>query len=772
MPRMLQRWVKKGGSSSAPRVTLAAFGKHPGWDDHMPGFGIDTEVLAHLKQAFYVSGLGAQIDSGAWERLDPEKRLPGFDHQLLWAHDVDVVVGEFWSSTDRKGRSKYPMVICLHAEGVDSAALLEEPLQILGQLKSACLATTSDSAVARACQSAHEQLQAWLSRRPPASGVETPSLETRRRFLDHHTLGPDSLGLLRVVHEIDSAAGGAGHRSSEASAALDPRPYHVRVPLCSDSWQESLLLWRQFFRAASPDSEPLLLFARRSAGWLDVVLSSGEGDDLFCLQASPKALPLATQVPYELAPDTRERLDRVKATLLSEQSVRAEPPPAARREPPTTVYPAPRAPVHATPHRGVWVLLAVVALLLAVGAGVWLYLSLPAPPSSHPGGQSPPLTNDPGGTLNAAAQQQIAKAQELQAAQAPSADSRTAQTQTAASQQDVPPPPTQRAETPPPLPSADPAAAPAALPQNELQKLEAALPVKPPASDQPADTAAPQPNPAAPALAQPDDEQFQKTLQEAQALVALQDYAKAIALADAALALRPQDPVARKLKIDAENGQSLQAMAAQDRAYQTAVQGARAALAQQDAGKGATLAEAALALRPSDPTALRLKADAQALQSAAAVRDQQSQFNTALQDAQAAMNRKDYAQAATSAEAALRLRPNDAAAARLKLEAQTQAALSEALQQPGTSTPRPDRQLTLEEELAALEVRYGLRVGEAGIIDRHGATARKYAGAPSGAQRTEDLAALRRLEDGFRAQGIDRAARLQKLREAMRNGRY
>ena len=54
----------------APAINLAAFGKHPGWDDHIPGIGLETEQLARLKQSFYVAGIGRQIDSGAWEKLD------------------------------------------------------------------------------------------------------------------------------------------------------------------------------------------------------------------------------------------------------------------------------------------------------------------------------------------------------------------------------------------------------------------------------------------------------------------------------------------------------------------------------------------------------------------------------------------------------------------------------------------------------------------------------------------------------------------------------
>src|SRR5688572_28846945 len=78
---MFQRLKPRGRNSAlaTPRLTFAAFGKHPGWDDHMPDIGVVTEALATLKQNLYVGGIGSQIDSGAWERLEPEKRIEGFE---------------------------------------------------------------------------------------------------------------------------------------------------------------------------------------------------------------------------------------------------------------------------------------------------------------------------------------------------------------------------------------------------------------------------------------------------------------------------------------------------------------------------------------------------------------------------------------------------------------------------------------------------------------------------------------------------------------------
>src|SRR5882724_3859710 len=120
MKDLFQRLKGPGGRAGSPvelRLTLGAFGKHPGWDDHILdrqrdlGLGPETETLGQVKQALYVAGIGGQIDSGAWDKLEPPKRLAGFDHTFLWLRPGHALVGRLWSSVDRKGRSKYPMVL-------------------------------------------------------------------------------------------------------------------------------------------------------------------------------------------------------------------------------------------------------------------------------------------------------------------------------------------------------------------------------------------------------------------------------------------------------------------------------------------------------------------------------------------------------------------------------------------------------------------------------------------------------------------------------------
>src|SRR5438105_10669471 len=85
-------------------VFLAAFGKHPGWNDFMDDLGLDTPRLIETRRLL----LGA-IDANAegWERLEESRRLANFRHALVWqpgGGDSDIVVARFWSSSDGKGR--------------------------------------------------------------------------------------------------------------------------------------------------------------------------------------------------------------------------------------------------------------------------------------------------------------------------------------------------------------------------------------------------------------------------------------------------------------------------------------------------------------------------------------------------------------------------------------------------------------------------------------------------------------------------------------------
>src|SRR6185503_18295903 len=130
-------------SPSGRYVALAAFGKHPGWDDHVEDLGLETESLNLAKTVLYVNGIGGQIDSGAWEKLDAAQQLPAFKHVFVWQRSGQILVGRLWSSGDGKSRKRYPMVICLHFMGVTLGWALKHALPALAELEEECARTTS-----------------------------------------------------------------------------------------------------------------------------------------------------------------------------------------------------------------------------------------------------------------------------------------------------------------------------------------------------------------------------------------------------------------------------------------------------------------------------------------------------------------------------------------------------------------------------------------------------------------------------------------------------
>jgi hypothetical protein len=328
--------------SAVPRLTLAAFGKHPGWDDHMPGIGMETETLAYVKQTLYVGGIGRQIDSGAWEKLEPNKRQEGFGHTFLWLRSGHTVLGQIWSSKDGKGRSKYPMILAIDGESVTAEFMLTSLRGGLENLREACKSAATAEQVATHCRAAQEQLRLVPGGNAGAP-ADAPAQPAARQFLERPELGPGRTGLLRVLHELAGAFDLSGQpRPTVRAGARGPRSLHLRVPFASDSEDQALVLWSSFLAAAVGPCEPLLLIARAGTEWVDVMVGEPTSDDFFCLQASLKGLPLATQIPYELTAESRQSLPGLETRFLGKAPAAVEtPPPIPPRDQPPPLPSAP-----------------------------------------------------------------------------------------------------------------------------------------------------------------------------------------------------------------------------------------------------------------------------------------------------------------------------------------------------------------------------------------------------------------------------------------------
>lgn len=356
-------------------VWLGAFGKHPGWDDHIADQGLETEFLVRVRRLLYVEGIGGNLDAGAWEELEDSERTPGFDHVFLWRTVEGLMVGRLWSSSDGKGRTRYPLVVCCQSRGLAAEWVVGPCLDRLEQLADECRRVTSAGQVIGAVDAARADLRR-LGRGAPAARREALAPPSAiARLHDQHAAAIGADGLLRVSYQMEREFSaflriedeGTGTRSR----TVDVRPRHMRVPACERDIGKACALWMQFLYGRADAAAPSLVFGRVGGGFVDVVVGEPGRGQIFCLQASPKRVPLTTEIPYNVDASFRAEQDaRIERGRNGEQrdmdlGVVTEEMPRARRPKP------------GGSHRGsrVGIVIVIIALLAAAGWAIKTVIS-------------------------------------------------------------------------------------------------------------------------------------------------------------------------------------------------------------------------------------------------------------------------------------------------------------------------------------------------------------------------------------------------------------
>lgn len=284
----LGRLAGGGAKTRGPRVLLGAFGKHPGWDDHLDDIGIETETLALARQFLYVEGIGGQLNAGAWDALPEEKRRAEFAHIFLWRRAGQTLAGRLWSSTDRKGRGRYPMVLCAQVNGLPLSWTLTRVLPRLEAVEDACRATNSADEVRAAVESARLDLVAEVSAGGGDGGVFSWPAEWRNQ-------GEAALRVLyRVRSQLSDYA--PGHKG-----AGPPREMRLSLAAGADP-AGTLQAWAGAFDALLDPAAPTLFLLPLDCGWLDVIVGEPVSESFFALRASAAAIAPTDQVPYTLDP--------------------------------------------------------------------------------------------------------------------------------------------------------------------------------------------------------------------------------------------------------------------------------------------------------------------------------------------------------------------------------------------------------------------------------------------------------------------------------------
>ncbi len=280
---------------------VGAFGKHPGWNDHLDDIGLDTEPLIAAKQYLYVQGIGGVIDAGQWEALPEGEALAEFKHTFVWMDDRETLVGRMWSSSDGKGRTKYPMVVSAHFSN-RAAAGIPDATALLEHLETGCRATESPDEVRALIGNARVSAAQMLESPAP---LGTP----RAEFLKTLAIDPNSDDAARIAYAAASdfasiESTGVGKVRINLKLGLFKGPaQHIRLPAIAEQPLVSQSFWRDFLAEYVPAGAPQLYLAPATSPWLDVIIGLPTARQLFCLRAGEKTLPPAHHIPFNL-PDT------------------------------------------------------------------------------------------------------------------------------------------------------------------------------------------------------------------------------------------------------------------------------------------------------------------------------------------------------------------------------------------------------------------------------------------------------------------------------------
>jgi hypothetical protein len=290
-------------ASPGPRVSLAAFGKHPGWDDHIDDLGLDSPRLVHVKSVLYSQGISGNIDSAEWDHLSESERIAEFGHEFLWRWAGDAVVGLMWSSKDGKGRAKYPMVLALHGTKMPVSWLCSTGLDRLRALRDQCRSLTRSTDVIQAIDSARLDLQGASLTIP--EGDNEPERHLIKRLMSSQEEAARR-GFVRVLYDIERRLGGMRDKSKTKTRVIDVSAHHFRLPAIHTAGKvlESGRAWSALMMdTVGPGpvlAAGILAIEPAGTGFADVIVGEPRVQNLFCLRASSAREPLTSDIPFTM----------------------------------------------------------------------------------------------------------------------------------------------------------------------------------------------------------------------------------------------------------------------------------------------------------------------------------------------------------------------------------------------------------------------------------------------------------------------------------------
>jgi hypothetical protein len=306
------------GRRNEPTVKVALFGKHPAWNDHIaPPFGVDTDSLRLAKAILYDRGIAEVIDGGGWKKLEDGARIPSFGHAFVWRRRDEFLCGWIWATSDGVGRREYPLILTAQVSGADFARCVDSVLDILesagrklgmngGEGIGALVKSVQSDPSAQG--SLRESVRTEIERLPNqlksaclvAESTEGRAGVLRSRFSAF--LDSDSERVKRVIYQLRVRAR-SFLRNANAKWDSEHTPTaHIRIPTLFDTPSGDLVCWANYLGSYLDADAPMLLVCRsgREHRFMDVIVGLPKGNDLLCLQASSKVIPLESEIGFSI----------------------------------------------------------------------------------------------------------------------------------------------------------------------------------------------------------------------------------------------------------------------------------------------------------------------------------------------------------------------------------------------------------------------------------------------------------------------------------------
>jgi hypothetical protein len=203
------------------------------------------------------------------------------------------------------------MIVVAHSVTRSFTWLASEVLPALENVKAKCRETNSSGVVIAHLKGMEKTLQEKMpdpNRTQTSAGLGVPAWAAHFQ--------QDPMALRRVLHHLRRNFTGFTPGTLEWCKGERGASRSIRLPqIPGASPAESLNAWISFLATQLDPAVPMLGLLPVGEAWVDVLVGEPTATDFALLRTRSKEAPIVTDIPYEVAPETKADDDRMAASV-------------------------------------------------------------------------------------------------------------------------------------------------------------------------------------------------------------------------------------------------------------------------------------------------------------------------------------------------------------------------------------------------------------------------------------------------------------------------